>query len=147
MTNPLAAIGLGGLLAGLGDFLFALAYYGTGLRVFQNVTAGLVGREAAYAGGVPAYVIGVVLHFLIATIWAAIYVFTTRMAPSLNRRPIPSGLLYGAIVFYGMNCIVLPLSALRAAAWPPPWAPVPLAMHMLVVGLPIAIVAARSRAA
>ena len=57
VTNPLAAIGLGGLLAGLGDFLFALAYYGTGLRVFQNVTAGLVGREAAYAGGVPA------LHF------------------------------------------------------------------------------------
>ena len=38
-----------------------------------------------------------------------------------------------------MNCVVLPLSALHAKAWPPPWAPLALAIHMVFVGLPIAL--------
>lgn len=133
---------LAGFLAGLGDFLFALAYYGARLSVFQNVAGGLIGLEAARAGGVGTFALGVLLHFLIATIWAGLYVFATERAPALRRHAVLSGLVYGVVVFYGMNCVVLPLSALRTSAWPPPWAPVPLLMHMLVVGLPIAVVAA-----
>lgn len=139
--SPARAIVVGGLLGGLGDFVFAFAYYGLRLGVFQNVAGGLIGPAAARAGGVPTFVLGVVLHFGIAILWAAIYAGISRRIPALLRRPLPAGLVFGAVVFYGMNCVVLPLSALHTRAWPPPWAPVPLAVHMLFVGLPMAVVA------
>ena len=133
----------GGLLGGTGDLVFALVYYGFKLGVFQIVAAGLLGRDAARAGGVPTFALGVVLHYLIAAIWAALFWAASRRLPVLVRHAVPAGLLYGLVVFYGMNCVVLPLSALHLSGWPPPFAAWPVAMHMLVVGLPIALTARR----
>lgn len=137
------AILWGGLLGGTGDLVFAFVYYGFKLGVFQGVAGGLMGRAAAREGGVPTFLLGVALHYLIATIWAALFWTASRRLPVLLRQAVLAGLLYGVIVFYGMNCVVLPLSALHTSAWPPPFAPWPLAMHMLVVGLPIALAARR----
>jgi hypothetical protein len=142
--NARRAILLGGLLGGAGDFFFAFFFYGWKLRIFQTVAGGVMGREAAFAGGVPTFLLGVVLHFAIGVIWAAIFWGLSRLLPVLRRHTIPVGLAYGIVIFYGMNSVVLPLSALHTKAWPPAWAPIPLAAHMLVVGLPIAW-AARTR--
>ncbi len=135
-----SAILWGGLIAGTDDLIFAFAYYGLKLRVFQSVAAGLIGRDAAFAGGVPTLLLGVALHYLIASIWTALYWLASRRRPVLVKHAVPAGLAYGLIIFYGMNQLVLPLSALHAKAWPPslPWGPV--AMHMLIIGLPIALV-------
>lgn len=130
----------GGLLGGLGDFLFAFFYYGWKIRVFQSVAAGLIGRTA-FEGGVPTFLLGVVLHFLIALIWAGLFWLLARAAPVLLRHTVPAGLLYGCLIYYGMNCVVLPLSALHTKPWtlpPPTW---PLAAHAVLVGLPIALAA------
>ena len=132
---------LGGLLAGLGDLIFAFTFYGRKLSVFQGVAGGLIGRDVARAGGVPTFLLGIALHFVIATIWASLFWIASRRWPLLVKHAIPAGLVYGLVVFYGMNSIVLPLSALHTDGWPPPVAPWPMAMHMLVVGLPIALVA------
>src|SRR3981081_1153269 len=48
----------GGLVVGILDMLFAFTFYGLilgaqPLRIFQSVTAGLLGRTAAYEGGNP----------------------------------------------------------------------------------------------
>jgi len=145
MTSPTPndrkAILWGGLLGGAGDFFFAFFFYGWKIRVFQSVAAGLIGREAAFAGGVPTFLLGVFLHFVIGIIWAALFWALSRRAPGLIKYAIPAGLGYGLIIFYGMNSVVLPLSALQTKAWPLAWAPWPIAGHMLLVGLPIALVA------
>ncbi len=135
------AILWGGLLAGLGDYLFAHAYYAWRLGVFQNVAGGLVGREAARAGGVPSYLLGVFLHFLIAMIWAALFWLLSRRLPVLVKHAVPGGLTYGLVVYLGMNCVVLPLSALAVPLTLPPLLSWPAAAHLLLVGLPIALAA------
>jgi hypothetical protein len=141
------AILWGGLLAGLGDYLFAHCFYagtqGDFLAwkpgVFQTVAGGIIGSKAARAGGMPTYVLGVCLHFLIATIWAALFWTASRKLAALVKHAVPAGLLYGLVVYYGMNCVVLPLSALQAPLRLPPLVSWPAAAHLLLVGLPIAL--------
>jgi hypothetical protein len=137
------AILWGGLLAGALDLFFAFAYYGPKLGVMQSVAGGLMGRKAALEGGIPTFLLGLALHFLVACIWAALFWLASRRFHALVRHAIPAGLLYGLVIYYGMNCIVLPLSALHTKAWPPPFAPWPVAAHVLLVGLPIAWIARR----
>ena len=136
-----SAILLGGLFGGAGDFFFAFIFYGWKIRVFQSVAAGLIGREAAFTGEVPTFVLGIILHFLIAFIWAALFWALSRKLPALVKYAIPAGLAYGLVIFYGMNSVVLPLSALHTKAWPPVFQPWPIAGHMFLVGLPIALMA------
>ena len=76
MTNNTRArasdtIPLGGLLIGLFDLIFAFTFYGLILgvpllRIFQTVAAGVLGRPRSYAGGVRTFLLGIVLHFLVA---------------------------------------------------------------------------------
>jgi hypothetical protein len=135
------AILFGGLLAGTFDLTFACIYYGSLLGVMKSVAGGLLGGAAASQGGIPTALLGVLLHFLIAFIWAALFWIASRRMTLLISYAVPAGLLYGLVVFYGMNSVVLPLSALHTKAWPPSLEPLPIAMHMLTVGLPIALVA------
>ena len=147
MTSPSPnfrkAILVGGVLGGLGDFLFAFIFYGWKIRVFQSVAAGLIGKEAAFAGGFPTFLLGVFLHFMIGLIWAALFCVIARRVPALLTYAIPAGLAWGLVVYFGMNCVVLPLSALHTKAWPPNLAPWPIVAHMFVVGLPMALAARR----
>jgi hypothetical protein len=140
-SSACKAILLGGFLGGLGDWLFAHIFYAWRLGVFQNVAGGILGREVARSGGVPTYVLGVVLHFLIAMIWAAIFWGLSRRLPVLARHAVPAGLLYGLVIYLGMNCVVLPLSALHVQPALPPLLSWPAAAHLFLVGLPIALVA------
>ena len=49
-----AAIAAGGLAAGVLDFVAAMVvYHASALRIGQSIAAGLLGREAARAGGWP----------------------------------------------------------------------------------------------
>lgn len=139
----LKAILWGGLLAGLGDWLFAHFHYGWRMGVFQNVAGGLLGRDVAREGGVPMYLFGTVLHFLIAFIWAALFWGLSRRLPVLTRHAIPAGLAYGFFVYLGMNCVVLPLSALNVPLQMPPPLSGPAIAHLILVGPPIALMARR----
>jgi hypothetical protein len=148
-TAGLKAIAYGGLLAGGLDLAFALAYYGAkggkSLKVLQSIAAGLQGK-AAYQGGVASAALGVALHFVIALGAAAIFCATARVLPILVRRPWISGPIFGAGVYYVMNLVVLPLSALQTKGYPLKWEPWMLAAHVLLIGLPIALVARRQLA-
>lgn len=141
LPSAFKAILWGGLLAGAGDFFFALSFYGWRLGVFQNVAGGLIGRDAARAGGVPTFVLGTGLHFLIAALWAAIFWGLGRRLPVLLRYAVPAGLCYGLVVYLGMNCVVLPLSALSYPLRLPPLWSWPALAHLVLVGLPIALAA------
>ena len=137
------AIVWGGLLAGTGDFVFALSYYGMKLRVFQTVAAGLIGREAAFGGGPATFALGVGLHYAIALVWAAIFCIVALRLPALLRNATAAGLAYGFVVYFGMNNVVLPLSALHTPFWPPKLDAGAIAAHCFVFGFPIALAARR----
>ena len=141
----------GGLLIGIFDLTFAFTFYGLilgakPLRIFQSVAAGVLGRPAAIEGGVRTFLLGIVLHFIVATCIATVYFLATRILPVLLRHAVFSGLIYGVIAYFGMKFIVLPLSAIgqRGALPRLPIMLTEIIGHALLVGLPVALLARRS---
>ena len=133
--NALLAIGVGGGIAGTLDLLQACILFGWGIPL--AIAGGLLGREA-FHGGVGTYVLGVVLHFLIACSAAAVYYGASRKLSFMKGHPLVCGLFFGAAVEEVMRLIVLPLSALHSKG---PYKLhdliLGLLVHMVVVGLPI----------
>lgn len=77
--------------------------------VFQYIASGLIGMRSVRAG-MASVALGVVLHYIIALLWTAVFYAASRKLAILTRRPVISGLLYGAFVYLFMNLVVLPLS-------------------------------------
>ena len=139
---------LGGLIAGALDITAAclVSWLRAGvspIRVLQSVASGLLGA-ASSAGGVKTAALGLALHFLIATIWTAVFYFASRKLRFMVARPIPVGLLYGVVVYLFMNFIVIPLSAVPRRG-PPPLSGriIGLLVIMFCVGLPVSLVVSR----
>jgi uncharacterized membrane protein YagU involved in acid resistance len=139
------AILTGGLIAGFLDIVAAFIVYGlrgaTPLRILQTIASGLLG-SAAFEGGLATAALGLFLHFGIAIGWAAVYYAVSRRLAALSRRPLLSGVVFGAVVYFAMNLVVLPLSAV--AKRPFAFDVVILAVHMICVGLPIGFLVSRS---
>ena len=139
-----------GVLVGVLDILaaFIVRYSFTGgspVRVLQGIASGLLG-PAAFSGGAMTAALGLLLHFVIAFAVAGVYYFASRRWRLLVRQPIVFGILYGIGVYWVMNAIVLPLSRLPMGPRTPPVSLtlVMTVVHMLFVGLPIALTVARS---
>ena len=134
--SALKAIAAGGLTAGILDLLQACILFGWDIPL--AIAAGLLGKSA-FNGGAATYVLGVLLHFFIACSAAATYYFASFKLPFLRKYPLVCGLFFGAAVEDFMRFVVLPLSALHAHG---PYKlndlVLGLAVHMVVVGLPIA---------
>ncbi|GAB2955958.1 hypothetical protein GCM10027048_22550 [Hymenobacter coalescens] len=137
-----------GLLAGTLDIsaavlVFAgLLHKASALQVLQSVASGLLG-PAAYRGGMGTALLGLGLHYLIATAWAALYAATARAVPALRQHWVLCGVLYGAVVWSVMNLVVVPLSRARPAPLTFSGVLINFGILVLMVGLPIAAVTAR----
>lgn len=132
-----------GVLDGLAAVITTLLYSRSPSRMFQGIASGLIGR-AALDGGWTTALLGAALHFLIAFIWAAIYNAASLKLPSLIRRAAEWGAIYGVVVYFAMQIIVLPLSAIRKAPFTfaaPRQLAQGLIIHIICVGLPIALLA------
>src|SRR6185436_864518 len=86
---------LGGLIAGTLDITGAcvVSWLRAGvspIRVFQSVASGLLGA-ASSTGGAKTAALGLALHFLIATIWTAVFYFASRKLRFMVARPITIG--------------------------------------------------------
>jgi hypothetical protein len=136
-SNAVLAIAVGGLTAGTLDLLQACILFGWDIP--RVIAAGLLGQQAIQ-GGTGTYVLGVILHFFIACSAAATYYAVSRKLHFLVEYPLICGLFFGAAVQEVMNLIVLPLSALHARG---PYELhdllLGLGVHMVVIGLPIAL--------
>jgi hypothetical protein len=109
----------------------------------QSISSGLMG-SAAYSGGVKTAVLGVALHFLIATTATAVFYVASRKLRFLIEQPVLWGLVYGVFVYAFMNLVVLPLSAFPQRT-PPGLSSriINLLIIMFCVGLPIASIVRR----
>ena len=134
----------GGLVVGVLDGLFALIYYGLILgakpmRIFQSVASGLLGR-ASFEGGTPTFLLGILLHFVVAACITAIYYAASLKLPVLIRHAVVCGLIYGLISYLGMNYVVIPLSAVGPRQFSLPVFLTAIIGHALFVGLPIGLI-------
>jgi len=141
----------GGLSIGILDLLdasiFFPNYFGiTVQRVWQGVAAGLLGGDAALAGGWNTASLGILLHFVVAFCIATVYLMLSRRIPILIKQPVISGIVYGIAAHFVMQFVVIPLSAIG-------WRSTPfdsgsfansIIGHALLVGLPIALIASWS---
>ncbi len=107
-TNALRVILAGGLIAGTIDI--AQAFFFFGHRVPLGISAALIGQAAERAGPlVPVYILGLVLHYCIATTWTAAYYLASRKLTFMTEYPV-------------MNVSLL----------------LGMSVHMVTIGLPIA---------
>jgi uncharacterized membrane protein YagU involved in acid resistance len=111
MTKPvLIAILCGGFVAGTLDIgAAALISLADPLVILRAVASGALGKDA-FAGGASVSALGMILQWAMSLIIAAIYVTAATNIPNLSRRWIGAGLSYGAVVFFVMNYVVVPLS-------------------------------------
>jgi hypothetical protein len=140
------AIVLATLVAGTLDILSAFVFAGIAgispVAVLNYVASGPFGDKTL--DGTTGAIIGLLVHFAIMACMAAVYMFAAPRAPVLMRHPIVAGLAYGFLLWVVMYWLVKPLR------WPD--APLPhtlygvanaLFSHCILVGLPIALIAAR----
>ena len=149
----LRAILLGGLVVGVLDLLDAFIFFGLRngaqpIGILHSIAAGAIGRDAARAGGAQTAVLGLLLHFVIAFLIAAVYVVASRFVPGLRRHWVVCGLMFGVLAYFVMTFLVVPLSNAGPGriTFALPVTPVlinGLAIHAFGVGLPAAYFASR----
>ena len=145
--SPARAIVYGGLVAGTLDILYALivsALRGVApVRLFQFIAAGLLGRDAARAGGLPTAFLGAFLHYFIAFSIVVVFYLASRKIAFLTDHPWISGAVYGVLAYLFMNVVVLPLSALDSPInLTPSWGLLGgVLIHIFGIGIPSALFA------
>ncbi len=144
MMSTRRALVYGTLLVGILDGLDAVVFFGLRgaqpIRIFQSIASGLLGRQA-FAGGLATAALGLALHFFIAFTIVAVFLVASRRIPALVRAPLVSGILYGLAVYFVMNYIVLPLSAVTPGRFVWPVFINGILIHIFGVGPPASLVA------
>lgn len=147
--SALKTIVMAGLVAGALDITYAFIIWGlrgvSPIRIGQSVASGLIGREAAVGGGTATGMLGLLLHFLMAIIIAAIYYVAARNIRLLVDRAVPCGIAYGLVTYGVMNYVVMPLSAIGSTGGGgPAYITITgILVHMFLIGLPIALITRR----
>jgi hypothetical protein len=87
--------------------------------------------------------LGLLTHFTLMAIMTVVFVAAARGKAELTEKPIKWGVIYGLVTYVVMNLLVVPL---RFGNWPPK--PLSIATqlfaHIVLVGIPIALITARS---
>lgn len=139
-SSNVRAATLGGLAAGTIDIAYAfvsLAPKGiTAIDVLHSIAAGVLGKSA-WDQGVASALLGLVLHYLMTFLMALLFVVSTRSVAMSRNQLIVAGLVYGALIYFAMRWIVVPLSRfpgdLRV------FDALDFAVHVLGIGLVIAL--------
>jgi hypothetical protein len=146
MPRLLRPILLATLVAGTLDILAAIGltlFYGrrTVAEMLRGVASGPFPGAAEW--GTPGAALGLAVHFALMAIMVAVYVAAAARLPSLRARPLLWGTLYGLATYVAMNLIVVPLRF--GGAFPPSTRAIvtQLFCHIVLVGIPIALIAAR----
>lgn len=144
-SGAIKSIVFAGIVAGILDLTAACVtnYWLSPVIIFQSIAAGIYGKES-YEGGAKTAILGIILHFIIAFGAAITFYLASRKIKFLINQPIVSGIIYGILVYWIMQLIVLPLSnfpskfnfALKPVI-------VGLIVHILCIGLPIAFIIRR----
>jgi uncharacterized membrane protein YagU involved in acid resistance len=108
----LGALLLGGFIAGTMDIGAAALINSVSVPVIlKAIASGILGK-ASFEQGIEAESLGVLLQWAMSILIAAIFVVTASRVSILKRQWLAAGLAYGVGVFFVMNYVVVPLSAI-----------------------------------
>jgi uncharacterized membrane protein YagU involved in acid resistance len=140
IPRPFQAIILGGFIVGVLDLVYAVIVYSPHrpILVPQTIASGLLGVKS-YGGGMASAALGVCLHFVIALGAATVYYLASRKLPFLVRRAVIGGIIFGALVYFFMHFVVLPLSAVPPGHTRFVYQAFEFVEHWFCVGLPISL--------
>lgn len=146
--RALETILYGGLTVGLLDAceitLYVVLRGGRPERIAQHVASSLLG-PSSFEGGAAPIVLGIVLHFMVAISIATTFYLLCRIVPALLARPVVAGLCFGVAAYFVMGHVVVPLTRVKqAAVFSLPGFINGVVGHAVLIGLPIALWAARS---
>ena len=145
-TARTAAILLAGVLViGTLDIVYAMVFwhFKAGVppaRIFQSVAAGIYGK-AAFTGGGRTAAIGAALHYFISLCIVLVYWLASKRFRVLSERPILYGSIYGVLVYFVMNYVVIPLSATQRGNFLFSWVALTIVVHAFLIGVPAALTA------
>ena len=146
--HPYTAILGGTLVAGTVLEAWMLFSFTVILRTFSPLEAlqwdasNLLG-DAAFAQGFGSATAGLLMHYLVALVWSAVYVFLFARQRIVDMHPLLNGALFGVFVWFVMTFVVLPLgvgnhlqvNALGILSG--------VAAHVVFFGMPLAYVVRR----
>ena len=142
MFKPIA---IATAIAGTFDILFAMILtVAFGRQVdgmLRYVASGPF--PAATDMGMAGAILGLVVHFALMAIMAAVLMLYLRRNPDYIEHPVWMGVVYGLVTYAVMNWVVVPLR------FDTPLPPGPLSIatqlfaHIVLVGIPMALVARR----
>ncbi|MEO5818789.1 MAG: hypothetical protein ABIT20_26205 [Gemmatimonadaceae bacterium] len=154
-TMPYSTFGAGArsrlvrawLFTGVSDAIWAMVatvfvfHRGTAGSVWRGVASVLLGKDAL-TGGVPATIIGLVLHFGVAFAWSAIFLLLVTRSPKLRAvLDSPYGILevaavYGPFIWAFMSFVFIPVFTHRMPTVTINWW-IQAVGHIVFVGLPL----------
>lgn len=142
---PIRTILITGLYAGLLDGVAAVVvtYIRSGKGpaiVYQYIASALLG-PTAFSGGIPMVILGIVLHMIIAFLWALIFFLLCNVFPPRRQAVagcVIPGILYGMAVWVIMNLVVLPLSRVTQGPFTTTGVSIGMSVLILCIGIPIA---------
>ena len=134
------------LVAGTLDILAAIGltlFYGrrSVAEMLRYVASGPF--PPATEWGTAGAALGLLVHFALMAAMVAVFLVAARRIPPLWQKPLLWGTLYGLATYAVMNLLVVPLR--WPAAFPPSTRGIvtQLFCHIVLVGIPIALIAAR----
>ena len=131
---------LTGLLAGTLDITAACthAYLRSGVTpggVLKYVASGLFGTDA-FSGGVSMMIVGLLMHYTIATSWTLLFYLLYPRVGFLRKNKIVSGVVFGAFVWVMMTLVIVPLTAVPKSPFNPTSALIGMVILIFMIGMP-----------
>jgi len=131
-----------GAVCGCTDITAAFLVYGyfglMPIRLLQGIAAGLLGQRA-FAGGWATALLGLLCHFVVAFSAATVFFAASRQIAFLVQHAVSSGALYGVLVYFFMNRIVVPLSLAKKYPFSFKMMVIGIVIHIFCVGIPISL--------
>lgn len=134
---------IAGNLDAVAGIIVYFIYFGLNpLQVLQFIASGIYG-PTAINGGAFMVLAGLFLHFLIAYVVAIIYFYLYPKINLLSKYEVLAGLIFGLGIWLIMNLLVLPNSNIPKSPFDSGLAAIGILWHMVLVGLPIAIITSK----
>ena len=142
--SALKTILLAGFVAGTLDILSAIIFLGKGnwSVILKYVASGAFGY-AAMEGGNEMIAAGLVFHYSIAYSFTLVFFIAARYISFLQKKPVIAGLLYGILVWFIMNYLVLPFTHIPSRPFSFSGAIKNILILMLAIGLPVSLITAK----
>jgi uncharacterized membrane protein YagU involved in acid resistance len=138
------------LVAGTLDILAAILVYSIVLEqtspsmILISIASGVFGK-AAFSGGSPMVLAGLLLHYLIAFLFSAFYYIIYPGLEFLKKQRLISGILYGIFVWLVMNLGVLRIVFSAKLPSDPEAALLGISILIIAFGIPVSYIISTRR--